>query len=83
MIYLIVYDRTNMSVRSVDRWPETDRAAANRHRLERELEALTTGDDLEVLILEADDDADLRQNHASYFASTDALLAVLEQSEED
>lgn len=77
MIYLIVFDRKRNVIESLERWPDEERASASARRLEREQALFVNAQDFEVLILEADDDATLQQNHASYFHDGAALAEAL------
>ena len=69
MIYYVEYDRDNQKLRDLKPFAETDRAKAQAHALARELELSRLGLQLEIVLLEADSEATIRNTHARYFGN--------------
>lgn len=72
MIFLIQYNRREGQTRRIDIFEDAQRSIAEANRLEMELSGSLNGD--EVVILEADSEADLRRSHQRYFATLSELL---------
>ena len=67
MIYLIQYNRPSGRVLHMTVYLETERQTAENARLEIEIALLHQGVDTEVVLLEAESEAALRQTHRRYF----------------
>ncbi len=67
MIYYIEYDRDSQKLRELKAFAETDRTKAQAHALARELELSRQGMQLEIVLLEADSEATIRNTHPRYF----------------
>lgn len=67
MIYLIQYHRPSGRVIQITEFHESERATAENLRLEVEVELLAKAGDTEVVLLEAESEAALRQTHRRYF----------------
>ena len=76
MIYLIDYDWKQGRLVSLSRYAETDRVAAQDARLRLELDLFDSNQEREVVLLQADSEAALRQTHRRYFLAADAELAA-------
>ena len=74
-IYLIRYDRSSRRLLGVREFERTDLAHARQTRLDAELDALRSGRDIEVVLLEAPSLGTLRDTHGSYFFGPADLLA--------
>lgn len=72
MIFLIHYDRRAGTIKTFNAYGESDRLTAESDRMAFEL-AAATGDETEIVLLEAGSEADLRKTHARYFSSTHEL----------
>ena len=67
MIYYVEYDRSSQKLRELKAFSETERAQAQAHALARELEFSRQGLQLEIVLLEADSEATIRNTHPRYF----------------
>lgn len=65
-LFLVVYDRSRARTVEFLRFNESDRAEATRARNEREFREVGNPE-IEVLVLEADTEDDLRRTHGRYF----------------
>jgi hypothetical protein len=74
VLFLLVYDRTTASVSSIESVDVARLHETFDRRLEMELEALATGQDLEIVILEAPSEGLLHRSHARYFDDVRAVL---------
>ena len=72
MIYYIEYSREEQKMLSFLPYPESERAAAQAHALKREIELsrLPGGLKLEIVMLEADSEATIRNTHSRYFGNS-------------
>ncbi len=71
MIYYIEYSREQQKLLSLLTYPESDRALAQAYALKREIELsrLPGGLKLEIVMLEADSEATIRNTHSRYFGN--------------
>jgi hypothetical protein len=67
VIFLLQYNRREGRLVTFQCYAETQRATAERERLELELDLNRRAVDHEVVILEANDEAALRKTHGRYF----------------
>lgn len=69
MIYYIEYSREQQKLQSMLTYPESERAVAQAHALQREIELsrLPGGLKMEIVMLEADSEATIRNTHSRYF----------------
>ena len=74
MIYLIEYNRESGKLLRLEEFLSTDRRQAEEKRLRVELDLLRTGFSLEVVLLEASSQDELRKTHRRYFERLDQLL---------
>ena len=76
MIFLIEYNRRDgRIVGGVRKFDESERSQATAERLARELELRRQSvTDHEVVLLEAEDEAALRETHARYFSPAEELV---------
>lgn len=77
MIFLIDYDRTRGEIASIESFDDSDRSIAEEKRLDRELMLHRRGVTREIVLLQAIDEAALRETHGRYFADI-ATLAEIE-----
>ena len=77
MIFLIEYHRAAGKVVTLSRFASSDRAKAERARLDLELRLLGQPVDHEVVLLEAESDQALRRTHRRYF---DDLRGLAEEA---
>jgi hypothetical protein len=75
VIYLIEYNRDSGELHGLEEFSPTDRRKAEEKRLCIELDLLRTGFSLEVVLLEASSQDELRKTHRRYFERLDQLLA--------
>ena len=85
MIFLIEYDRHSGKLVQVQPFKDADANAARSARTALELERMATNLEREIVILDAESEADLRKTHRRYFEpigtlanpdSVDALKAA-------
>ncbi len=69
MIFLIVYDRRQGTLKSIKPFGDSERLAAEDEKLEIELDYLQRRIDREVVLIEAEDEQALRRTHRRYFES--------------
>lgn len=67
MLFLIEYDRGRGDVITIQEFDESDRRAAERARLERELQLNNGERQREVVLMEAANEEALRRTHRRYF----------------
>ena len=67
MIYYIEYSREQQQLLSIKPFAESDRSEAQAHALARELEWSSQGLPMEIVLLEADSEATIRNTHPRYF----------------
>lgn len=77
MIFLIHYDRERALLVSMRSFDDSSRDEASRLKLELEISLLGNARGMEVVLLEADSEEDLRKTHSRYFET----LAELKSSE--
>lgn len=65
-LFLVVYDRSRAHTVDLVRYEASQRRSALQARNDRELQELENPE-IEVVILEADSEDDLRRTHARYF----------------
>jgi hypothetical protein len=68
-VFLIVYDRHEGTLITFQGFETSERSAAQKLRLRAELEAARLSLDHEIVLLEADSEADLQVTHRRYFKS--------------
>ncbi|MEO6281695.1 hypothetical protein [Roseateles sp.] len=73
MIYLMDFDPERRRLHAMKVFDDQQRRSAQDEGLALELVHLRTGDEREVILLSAADEATLRRTHARYFESTDAV----------
>lgn len=75
MYFVLVYDQQQRAVRKLEPYPGSaaEGALARRFELEREYREQP---ELEVVLLGAESEADLRRTHARYFKSLQELAAA-------
>jgi hypothetical protein len=76
MYYLVEYQRAAGQLRSLR--PFADHRAAQDERLAAELRHLREGVDIEVVVLDAPDEAALRRSHGRYFMPVRDLIARMQ-----
>lgn len=67
MIFLLNYDRATRSLLTIEAYG--DRETASRAKVELEISMLGSARTNEIVILEAEDEASLRETHSRYFSS--------------
>lgn len=67
MIYYIEYSREQQQLLSLKPFAESDRSRAQAHALARELALSLQGLQMEIVLLEADSEATIRNTHPRYF----------------
>jgi len=67
MIFLIKYSRKEGIILSMKAYQESDRHVAENDRLNMEISLVHIGLDNEVVLLEANNESDLRKTHRRYF----------------
>jgi hypothetical protein len=76
MLLLIDYDRRAGKIVELRRYEDSQRAAAVAERLNIELSHNASGVEREVVLLEATDEAAIRQTHGRYFADLAELVKL-------
>lgn len=76
MIFLVVYDRGSSFLRSIESFEDSDRSKAYKLKMETELSLLGSGDVVEVILLEASSEEQLRSTHRRYFETLNDLKDV-------
>ena len=82
MIFLIEYDRKSGSLVQLQPFESADAASARSARAALELERMKTSLEREIVILDAESEADLRKTHRRYFeligtlADPDSVVAL-------
>jgi len=74
MIFLIEYDRRRRHIVTFERYDDNDRAAAERRRLELELNQQRYDANRELVLLQAADEKALRQTHRRYFQTPREII---------
>lgn len=74
MIFLIQYDRRAGQIRSLQAFEDADRQKAESGRLDMELAGSSTDRAIEIVLLEARSEEDLRGTHRRYFESARELV---------
>lgn len=74
MIFLIDYDRQAGRIVTMTEFKDSEKAAAQASRLELELRLHREKVDREIVLLEAEDEAAIRQSHGRYFYTVRELL---------
>lgn len=77
MIFLIDYDRSRGELTSIEVFEDSERAAAEYQRLQRELTLHRTGVKREIVLLQAASEDALKETHGRYFAG----IATLAETE--
>ena len=75
MIFLVQYDRNVARLVRFERFPNEQRAEAERARLDLELSQIGHDAEQEIVLFEAEDEQSLRRTHARYFETLAGLLA--------
>ena len=78
MYYLVEYNRAAGHLRSLR--PFVDHRLAQDERLAAEIRHLREGVDIEVVVLDAPDEAALRRSHGRYFMSVKQLIARMQEN---
>jgi hypothetical protein len=78
MLFLIDYDRRAGRIAEMRRYDDSQRALAMEERLNIELTHNASGIEREVVLLEAADEAAIRQTHQRYFADLAELAKLPE-----
>ena len=76
MLFLIEYDREQGEIVSLRKFNKSRKKEAEQARLELELDLSRFGVKHEVVILDAVNEAHVRQTHRRYFESLDELASV-------
>jgi hypothetical protein len=78
MIFYIEYSREQQKTLSYLKFADEDRGVAQAHALKREIELsrLPGGLKLEIVMLEADSEATIRNTHSRYFGNPLAAFAA-------
>ena len=71
MKYLIVYDPRRQKTLSMQRFADSEESKVNKRRLELEIQERHAKNDVEILVLQARDEASLKITHARYFGKID------------
>jgi hypothetical protein len=74
VFFLIEYDRRSGRSVSIQTYQDSDRNEADRARLELELDLNRRGVAHEVVLLEAENEAALRQTHGRYFYDLEEII---------
>lgn len=74
MIFLLRYDRRAGKLISFRAFDDVDRLMAESTRLDLELSGTVSETDEEIVLLEANSEADLRRTHRRYFESAQDLV---------
>jgi hypothetical protein len=74
MIFLIEYNRPQGLIVNFEAFADSDREEAEKIRLDIELSLSRKGVDHEVVLLEAPNEAALRQTHRRYFENPQELV---------
>jgi hypothetical protein len=74
MIFLLEYDRKRGTLCQIKSFSASDRARAQRERLDRELGLCRSRQAREVVLLEAADEQTLRRTHKRYFNTPRELV---------
>jgi hypothetical protein len=74
MIFLIDYDRTRGTLASILPFEDSQRDAAETARFQKELTLHRKGITREIVLLQAADEAALRETHRRYFADIATLV---------
>lgn len=75
MIYLIHYDRSKGLLVSMTPFPDEERDAASKAKLDLEISLLGLNGSTEVVLLEASSEEHLRLTHRRYFETVQSLKA--------
>ena len=73
MIFLVEYDRGASKLVSMEPFDDRDREAASMKKVEREIELLGSEAVVEVILLEASSEDQLRTTHRRYFETLNEL----------
>jgi hypothetical protein len=76
MIFLVEYDRSRGELVSIRPYSDADRRVAESARLERELQLHRAELQREIVLLQAESEAALRETHRRYFEDIAALVAA-------
>jgi len=76
MIFLIVYDRKKAEIVEFRTYRDFERQLADRDRLEREVADNGSEVQLEIVQLQAANEADLRKTHRRYFETVASLAST-------
>jgi len=80
VLFLIEYDPSTGTTLHYSQYDDTQRAAAESARLERELAVNRAKVDHEVVLLQAPTVEALQRTHARYFDDIEAMIARLERT---
>jgi hypothetical protein len=73
MLFLIDYDRRKGQIVKMERYDDSERNRANEERLSLEIDHIRSGVEREVVILEAANEASMRNTHGRYFKNWETL----------
>lgn len=76
MIFLLEYDRRRGELLSIWAFSDAHRRAAEDLRLQRELELHRARVEQEIVLLQADSEAELRKTHQRYFENFAQMIAA-------
>lgn len=79
MIFLIHYNRTSGKLVSIQAYDDRDRSVASKAKMDLEISLLGSDGAVEVVLLEAPTEEDLRQTHSRYFKTLEQLKKAKEQ----
>lgn len=74
MIFLVEYKRTSNDPAKLTEFANDRIEEAQNKRLELELAALARGEDVEIVLLEAQNQAAIRKTHRRYFESLEQFI---------
>lgn len=83
MLFLIEYDRNRGAVVRIQPFVESEYVAANRARLDLELDLSRRGISREVVFLDAASEDDLRRTHRRYFEGIVELTGAIDDGVRD
>ena len=80
MSFLIEYNRNEGRIASIKSFKDSERTDAQDSLLELELGLSATGEEREVVLLEAESEEAIRATHAHYFEGLEQLMARLQRA---
>jgi hypothetical protein len=76
MLFLIDYDRSRGALSSIEMFDDSERTAAEDHRLRKELTLHRKGVKREIVLLQAASEDALKETHGRYFADIATLAEI-------